>query len=119
VTWNAKPYFARAVPSRDDGTVLTLKIKPIGCGWNERGATSVANVSFRARRWPVRLLIETLLSGALEEPETATHAQSDAERSGFDHARRRVLDLSLIESGNAHAADARRSGEIVAEQIIH
>jgi two-component system phosphate regulon sensor histidine kinase PhoR len=84
----------------------------------------VANVSHELRTplASVRLLIETLLSGALDEPETATRMLSQmlGEVDSITQLAQELLDLSMIESGQMPMQMKRANlHEIVDEQIIH
>jgi two-component system phosphate regulon sensor histidine kinase PhoR len=124
VTWNAKPYFARAVPSGDGGGVLALEDQADRLRLERARRDFVANVSHELRTplASVRLLIETLLTGAQEEPELATRMlhQMLSEVDSITQLAQELLDLSLIESGQLPMQLRRADlGEIVAEQIIH
>jgi two-component system, OmpR family, phosphate regulon sensor histidine kinase PhoR len=84
----------------------------------------VANISHELRTplASVRLLIETLLAGARDEPEVATRMlnQMLAEVDSITQLAQELLDLSLIESGQMPMQVTRANlGEIAAEQIIH
>jgi two-component system phosphate regulon sensor histidine kinase PhoR len=124
VTWNAKPYFARAVPSSDGGAVLALEDQADRLRLERVRRDFVANISHELRTplASVRLLIETLLNGALEEPETATRMlnQMLGEVDSITQLAQELLDLSMIESGQMPMQMTHADlGEIVAEQIIH
>jgi two-component system phosphate regulon sensor histidine kinase PhoR len=124
VTWNAKPYFARAVPSSDGGAVLALEDQADRLRLERVRRDFVANISHELRTplASVRLLIETLLNGALEEPETATRMlnQMLVEVDSITQLAQELLDLSMIESGQMPMQMTHADlGEIVAEQIIH
>jgi two-component system phosphate regulon sensor histidine kinase PhoR len=124
VTWNAKPYFARAVPSGDGGAVLVLEDQADRLRLERVRRDFVANISHELRTplASVRLLIETLLNGALEEPELATRMlnQMLSEVDSITQLAQELLDLSMIESGQMPMQLRRADlGEIVAEQIIH
>jgi two-component system, OmpR family, phosphate regulon sensor histidine kinase PhoR len=123
VTWNAQPYFARAVPIGDGGVVLALEDQADRLRSERVRRDFVANVSHELRTplASVRLLIETLLSGALEEPETATRMlnQMLGEVDSITQLAQELLDLSLIESGQMPMQIARANlRDIVDEQIV-
>jgi len=124
VTWNARPYFARVVPIGDGGAVLALEDQSDRLRSDRMRRDFVANISHELRTplASVRLLIETLLNGALEEPETATRMlnQMLGEIDSITQLAQELLDLSLIESGQMPMQITRANlGEITAEQIIH
>jgi two-component system phosphate regulon sensor histidine kinase PhoR len=124
VTWNANPYFARAVPSSDGGAVLALEDQTDRLRLERVRRDFVANVSHELRTplASVRLLIETLLNGAWEEPETATRMlnQMLGEVDSITQLAQELLDLSMIESGQMPMQMKRANlQEIVDEQIIH
>jgi two-component system phosphate regulon sensor histidine kinase PhoR len=124
VTWNAKPYFARAVPSSDGGAVLALEDQADRLRLERVRRDFVANVSHELRTplASVRLLIETLLSGALEEPDTTTRMlnQMLGEVDSITQLAQELLDLSMIESGQMPMQMTRANlHEIVEEQIVH
>jgi two-component system, OmpR family, phosphate regulon sensor histidine kinase PhoR len=124
VTWNAKPYFARAVPSGEGGAVLSLEDQTDRLRLERVRRDFVANVSHELRTplASVRLLIETLLSGALEEPETATRMlqQMLGEVDSITQLAQELLDLSMIESGQMPMQMTHANlHEIVDEQIVH
>ncbi|NTU66081.1 MAG: cell wall metabolism sensor histidine kinase WalK [Chloroflexi bacterium] len=124
VTWNAKPYFARAVPIDDGGAVLALEDQADRLRLERARRDFVANVSHELRTplASVRLLIETLLNGALEEPEMAARMlnQMLGEVDSITQLAQELLDLSMIESGQMPMQIARVNlHEIIDEQIIH
>ena len=124
VTWNARPYFARAVPISDGGAVLALEDQADRLRLERVRRDFVANVSHELRTplASVRLLIETLLNGALEEPEMATRMlnQMLSEVDSITQLAQELLDLSMIESGQMPMQVTRANlHEIVDEQIIH
>jgi two-component system phosphate regulon sensor histidine kinase PhoR len=124
VTWTARPYFARAVPSGDGGAVLSLEDQADRLRLERARRDFVANVSHELRTplASVRLLIETLLNGAVEEPEMAARMlnQMLSEVDSITQLAQELLDLSMIESGQMPMQLRRADlGEVVAEQIIH
>ena len=124
VTWNARPYFARAVPIGANGAVLALEDQTDRLRSDRIRRDFVANVSHELRTplASVRLLIETLLNGALDDPETATRMlqQMLGEIDSITQLAQELLDLSLIESGQMPMQVARVSlHEVVEDQIIH
>jgi two-component system phosphate regulon sensor histidine kinase PhoR len=124
VTWNAKPYFARAVPISAGGAVLVLEDQADRLRLERVRRDFVANVSHELRTplASVRLLIETLLNGALDEPEMAARMLSQmlGEVDSITQLAQELLDLSMIESGQMPMQMTRaKLREIVEEQIVH
>ncbi len=124
VTWNARPYFARVVPSGDGGAVLVLEDQSDRLRSDRMRRDFVANISHELRTplASIRLLIETLLAGAKDEPDVATRMlnQMLGEVDSITQLAQELLDLSLIESGQMPMQVTRANlGEIAAEQIIH
>jgi two-component system, OmpR family, phosphate regulon sensor histidine kinase PhoR len=124
VTWNARPYFARVVPIGDGGAVLALEDQSDRLRSDRMRRDFVANISHELRTplASVRLLIETLLAGAKDEPEVATRMlnQMLGEVDSITQLAQELLDLSLIEAGQMPMQVTRADlGEIAAEQIIH
>ncbi len=124
VTWNARPYFARVVPIGDGGAVLALEDQSDRLRSDRMRRDFVANISHELRTplASVRLLIETLLAGAKDEPEVATRMlnQMLGEIDSITQLAQELLDLSLIEAGQMPMQVTRADlGEIAAEQIIH
>jgi two-component system, OmpR family, phosphate regulon sensor histidine kinase PhoR len=124
VTWNARPYFARVVPIGDGGAVLALEDQSDRLRSDKMRRDFVANISHELRTplASVRLLIETLLNGALDEPEIATRMlnQMLSEVDSITQLAQELLDLSMIESGQMPMQMTRtRLYEIVDEQIVH
>ncbi len=124
VTWNTRPYLARVVPIGDGGAVLALEDQSDRLRSDRMRRDFVANISHELRTplASVRLLIETLLAGAQDEPEVATRMlnQMLGEVDSITQLAQELLDLSLIESGQMPMQFTRANlGEIAAEQIIH
>jgi two-component system phosphate regulon sensor histidine kinase PhoR len=111
------------VPIGDGGVVLALEDQADRLRSERVRRDFVANVSHELRTplASVRLLIETLLSGALEEPETATRMlnQMLGEVDSITQLAQELLDLSLIESGQMPMQIARANlRDVVDEQIV-
>ena len=124
VTWNARPYFARAVPISGGGAVLALEDQADRLRLERVRRDFVANVSHELRTplASVRLLIETLQNSALEEPELAGRMlnQMLSEVDSITQLAQELLDLSMIESGQMPMQLTRANlHEIVDEQIVH
>jgi two-component system, OmpR family, phosphate regulon sensor histidine kinase PhoR len=124
VTWNARPYFARVVPIGDGGAVLALEDQSDRLRSDRMRRDFVANISHELRTplASVRLLIETLLAGAKDEPDVATRMlnQMLGEIDSITQLAQELLDLSLIEAGQMPMQVTHADlGEIAAEQIIH
>ena len=124
VTWNARPYFARAVPIGDSGAVLALEDQTDRLRLERVRRDFVANVSHELRTplASVRLLIETLLSGAKDDSDMATRMlhQMLGQVDSITQLAQELLDLSMIESGQMPMQITRTYlHEIVDEQIVH
>lgn len=124
VSWNARPYFARVVPITNGGAVLSLEDQTEQRRLEHVRRDFVANVSHELRTplAALRLLIETLLNGALEEPELGMRMlnQMLGEVDSMTQLAQELLDLSMIESGQMPMQVTRtKLHEIVDEQILH
>ena len=124
VTWNARSLYVRAVPIDGGGAVLLLEdqteLQRLGLVRRD----FVANVSHELRTplASIRLLIETLLAGARDDPAVSGRMlnQVIAEVDALTQLAQELLDLSMIESGQLPMKIAGANiGEMVEEQLIH
>jgi two-component system, OmpR family, phosphate regulon sensor histidine kinase PhoR len=124
VTWNIRPYFVRVVPISSGGAVVVLEDQTDLRRLERVRRDFVANISHELRTplASIRLLVETLLAGAPDEPEVADHMlkQVIGEVEALTQLAEELLDLSMIESGQmpmqVRAADAR---DVIDEQLRH
>ncbi len=124
VTWNARPYYLRAVPIERGGAVVVLEDQTELQRLERVRRDFVANVSHELRTplASIRLLIETLLAGAKDDPEVAGRMLNQAigEVDTLTQLAQELLDLSLIEAGQMPMQIARaRLREVVEEQVQH
>ena len=124
VTWNIRPYFVRVVPISSGGAVVVLEDQTELHRLERVRRDFVANVSHELRTplASIRLLIETLLAGAKDEPEVANRMlnQVIGEVEALTQLAQELLDLSMIEAGQmpmqVRAADVR---DVIDEQLQH
>jgi two-component system phosphate regulon sensor histidine kinase PhoR len=124
VTWNIRPYFVRVVPIDSGGAVVVLEDQTELHRLERVRRDFVANVSHELRTplASIRLLIETLLAGAKDEPEVANRMlnQVIGEVEALTQLAQELLDLSMIEAGQmpmrVRAADVR---DVIDEQLHH
>jgi two-component system phosphate regulon sensor histidine kinase PhoR len=124
VTWNIRPYFVRVVPIGSGGAVVVLEDQTELQRLERVRRDFVANVSHELRTplASIRLLIETLLAGAKDEPEVAHRMlnQVIGEVEALTQLAQELLDLSMIEAGQmpmqVRAADVR---DVIDEQLQH
>ena len=124
VTWNIRPYFVRVVPIGAGGAVVALEDQTELQRLKRVRRDFVANISHELRTplAAIRLLVETLLAGARDEPAVADRMlnQVIGEVEALTQLAQELLDLSLIESGQrplqVRAAKVR---EMVDEQRQH
>ncbi|HZY42799.1 MAG TPA: histidine kinase dimerization/phospho-acceptor domain-containing protein, partial [Anaerolineae bacterium] len=124
VTWNIRPYFVRVVPIGSGGAVVVLEDQTELQRLERVRRDFVANISHELRTplAAIRLLVETLLAGAQDEPQVANHMlnQVITEVDALTQLAQELLDLSMIESGQmpmqVRAADVR---DVIDEQLQH
>lgn len=124
VTWNMRPYFVRVVPIDGSGAVVVLEDQTELHRLERVRRDFVANVSHELRTplASIRLLIETLLAGAKDEPEVANRMlnQVIGEVEALTQLAQELLDLSLIEAGQMPMKLARADlREVIDEQLYH
>lgn len=103
VTWNIRPYFVRVVPIENGGAVVVLEDQTELQRLERVRRDFVANVSHELRTplASIRLLIETLLAGAKDDPDVSVRMlnQVISEVEALTQLAQELLDLSMIESG--------------------
>ncbi len=124
VTWNLRPYFVRVVPIDHGGAVVVLEDQTELHRLERVRRDFVANVSHELRTplASIRLLIETLLAGAKDEPEVANRmlTQVIGEVEALTQLAQELLDLSMIEAGQMPMKLARADlHEVIDEQVYH
>jgi two-component system phosphate regulon sensor histidine kinase PhoR len=101
--WNDRSFYTRVVPIDGGGAVVILedRTEQQRADWARRDF--VANVSHELRTplASIRLLIETLLNGAKDDPSVSTRMlnQVITQVDALTQLAQELLDLSLIESG--------------------
>ena len=123
VTWNARSLYVRAVPIDGGGAVLLLEDQTELQRLGQVRRDFVANVSHELRTplASIRLLIETLLAGARDDPALASRMlnQVITEVDALTQLAQELLDLTMIEAGQMPMKIARANiGEVVEEQLI-
>ncbi len=124
VTWNIRPYFVRVVPIDSGGAVVVLEDQTELQRLERVRRDFVANVSHELRTplASIRVLIETRLAGAKDEPEVANRMlnQVIGEVEALTQLAQELLDLSTIEAGQmpmqVRVADVR---DVIDEQLHH
>mgnify|MGYP000701767689 CR=1 FL=1 len=124
VTWHIRPYLVRAAPIGSGGAVVVLEDQTQLHRLERVRRDFVANVSHELRTplASIRLLIETLLAGAKDDPEVSVRMlnQVIGEVDALTQLAQELLDLSMIEAGQMpmqlRAADVR---DVIDEQLRH
>jgi two-component system phosphate regulon sensor histidine kinase PhoR len=124
VTWNIRPYLVRAVPIGSGGAVVVLEDQTELHRLERVRRDFVANVSHELRTplASIRLLIETLLAGAKDEPDVAQRMlnQVISEVEALTQLAQELLDLSMIEAGQMPMQLALvEMREVIDEQLRH
>ncbi|HZY43607.1 MAG TPA: ATP-binding protein [Anaerolineae bacterium] len=122
LSWNDRSFQARAVPIQSGGAVLVLEDRTAQqrADWARRDF--VANVSHELRTplASIRLLIETLLSGAQDDPSISTRmlTQVVTQVDALTQLAQELLDLSMIESGQMPMQRSRENmRDVIEEQL--
>lgn len=124
VTWNIRPYFVRVVPIGNGGAVVVLEDQTELHRLERVRRDFVANVSHELRTplASIRLLVETLLAGAKDEPEVANRMlnQVIGEVEALTQLAQELLDLSMIEAGQMPMKVASvMVRDVIDEQLHH
>jgi two-component system phosphate regulon sensor histidine kinase PhoR len=123
VTWNIRPYFVRVVPIGSGGAVVVLEDQTELHRLERVRRDFVANVSHELRTplASIRLLIETLLAGAKDDPEVSIRMlnQVISEVEALTQLAQELLDLSMIESGQMPMTLAHVEVRGVIEEQLH
>ena len=122
LTWNDRSFYARTVPIDGGGAVLVLedRTEQQRADWARRDF--VANISHELRTplASIRLLIETLLNGAKDDPAVSTRmlTQVIGQVDALTQLAQELLDLSMIESGQMPMQlSPENMHDIIEEQI--
>jgi two-component system phosphate regulon sensor histidine kinase PhoR len=122
LSWADRAFQARAVPIQGGGAVLVLedRTEQQRADWARRDF--VANVSHELRTplASIRLVIETLLSGAPDDPTVSTRmlTQVITQVDALTQLAQELLDLSMIESGQLPMQRSRENmRDVIEEQI--
>ncbi len=124
VTWNIRPYLVRAVPIESGGAVVVLEDQTQLHRLERVRRDFVANVSHELRTplASIRLLIETLLAGAKDDPDVSVRMlhQVIGEVEALTQLAQELLDLSMIEAGQMPMQLAQvEMHEVIDEQLRH
>jgi two-component system phosphate regulon sensor histidine kinase PhoR len=123
VTWNARAYYVRGVPIDGGGAVVVLEDQTDLQRLERVRRDFVANVSHELRTplASIRLLIETLLAGAKDDPEVSTRMlnQVIGEVEALTQLAQELLDLSLIEAGQMPMQIAHVNLRELADEQLH
>jgi two-component system phosphate regulon sensor histidine kinase PhoR len=124
VMWKARAYYVRGVPIDGGGAVVVLEDQTDLQRLERVRRDFVANVSHELRTplASIRLLIETLLAGAKDDPEVSTQMlnQVIGEVEALTQLAQELLDLSLIEAGQMPMQIARANlREVADNQLQH
>ena len=124
VKWNERAYDVRVVPVDGGGAVVVMEDQTDLQRLERVRRDFVANVSHELRTplASIRLLVETLLAGAKDDPNVAGRMlnQVIAEVDALTQLAQELLDLSMIESGQMPMQLSRvRLRSVAADQVSH
>ena len=122
ISWDARPFYARAMPIEGGGAVLALEDQSHLQRIGRVRRDFVANVSHELRTplASIRLSLETLLAGAINDPDVSTRLlnQVISEVDALTQLAQELLDLSMIESGQmSMRLSPTNLREVVEEQL--
>ncbi len=120
IIWNDRSFFVRAMPIDGGGAVVILEDRTEQQRATQARRDFVANVSHELRTplASIRLLIETLLNGAKDDPIMSVKMlnQVISQVDAITQLAQELLDLSMIESGQMPMKFARENLQAVIEE---